>query len=282
MKSRIYGIRNIIELAKRIISTIQRDKVSVYAAQASFFVITSAVPFISLLFGAAGLILPDADALSEMTVGFTDNVIIAEILNDLREAPQISLLSISAVTALWTASHGISAIRQGVETVYDSDNGIGFVRHRMNSVVTTILFILSLSVLTLLLLFGDRLINLVSGYIGVELSSMLSVLRMPSLALIMVIFFTAMYASIARRSEQLPQNIFRHIPGAVFSAVGWMTFSHLYSLYISFFPNASKVYGSLSAICLIMLWLYFCMIILLLGAEINKLLCFSRKTHTTQ
>ena len=44
-----------------------------------------------------------------------------------------------------------------------------------------------------------------------------------------------------------------------------------YSLYIKYSPNASYIYGGLAAICLIMLWLYFCMIIFLCGAEVNKL-----------
>ena len=43
------------------------------------------------------------------------------------------------------------------------------------------------------------------------------------------------------------------------------------SLYITYFSGASLIYGGLTALCLIMLWLYFCMIILLSGAEINKL-----------
>ncbi|MBQ8199661.1 MAG: YihY/virulence factor BrkB family protein [Clostridia bacterium] len=41
--------------------------------------------------------------------------------------------------------------------------------------------------------------------------------------------------------------------------------------YRAYFPNASYIYGGLAAVCLIMLWIYFCTIILLLGAEVNKL-----------
>ena len=37
------------------------------------------------------------------------------------------------------------------------------------------------------------------------------------------------------------------------------------------FQRRILIYGGLTALCLIMLWLYFCMIILLCGAEINKL-----------
>ena len=62
------------------------------------------------------------------------------------------------------------------------------------------------------------------------------------------------------------------LPGAAFSAVGWMVFSFFYSIYIEHFSNYSFVYGSLAAIVFLMLWLYFCMNIFLFGAQINKMI----------
>ena len=41
------------------------------------------------------------------------------------------------------------------------------------------------------------------------------------------------------------------------------------SLYFTFFPNFSNMYGSLSALIMVMLWLYVCMNLLLYGAELN-------------
>ncbi len=41
---------------------------------------------------------------------------------------------------------------------------------------------------------------------------------------------------------------------------------------MKYYPSASYIYGSLAAVMLMMLWVYFCMMILLAGAEINKLL----------
>ena len=61
-------------------------------------------------------------------------------------------------------------------------------------------------------------------------------------------------------------------PGAIFATFGWSLFSFVYSIYISYFSNFSSTYGSLAAIVLIMLWLYICMNITLLGAEINVFL----------
>ena len=62
------------------------------------------------------------------------------------------------------------------------------------------------------------------------------------------------------------------MPGAVLAAVGWLIFSKLFSLYVSYFSNYSNIYGSVYAIALGMLWLYICLSILFYGGALNKLL----------
>ena len=68
-----------------------------------------------------------------------------------------------------------------------------------------------------------------------------------------------------------------HVPGAVLSAAGWMVFSYAFSMYIDKFNGFSNMYGSLTTMILIMLWLYFGMYITLIGAEFNQLLAKRRE-----
>ena len=60
------------------------------------------------------------------------------------------------------------------------------------------------------------------------------------------------------------------VPGAVLIAAGWSLFSYFFSLYFELFPGFSNMYGSLTALIMVMLWLYICMNLLLYGAEINS------------
>ena len=61
----------------------------------------------------------------------------------------------------------------------------------------------------------------------------------------------------------------KHFPGAVFAAIGWMVVSWVFSVYVDIFEGFSNMYGSLTTIVLIMLWLYFCMYSILIGGVIN-------------
>ncbi len=275
MKSRIYRLRPVIRYIRGIVSRITEDKITVYAAQASFFVIISAVPFLSMLISVAGLFLPTnlTELFDILPVPEQFSDIFRTLLDEIRAAPNVPLLSVSAVTTLWSASKGVAAIRSGLEIVYRAGSSRGFVAHRLRSLLSTLVFIAVLIAAVILLLFGDFL----AGWLRLaKIADVLLVLRMPLFILFLGILFTTMYASTAKRSEHIRNGILPHIPGALFSSVGWTLFSYFYSLYITHFPNASYLYGSLAAVCLIMLWLYFCMMILLLGAELNKL-CFAGK-----
>ena len=61
-----------------------------------------------------------------------------------------------------------------------------------------------------------------------------------------------------------------HIPGATLASLGWVLISKIFSIYLIVFKDFSIMYGSLTTIILIMMWVYFCIYIIFLGAELNS------------
>lgn len=252
------------------------DRVSAYAAQAALFVIISTVPFISLLLSIVGALLPNysTDELFGSNLPEDILTLIRAVVSDMKSVPTVSLLSISAITTLWCSSRGINAIRDGIRSVYRAKPRQNYVWDRLLSLLFTLVFVAFIILLLLLILFGDFLI----GKFGGALSDIIIKFRTPAFIVVLTVFFTGFFTFVAKRSDSVRHSSIYHLPGGIFSALGWMVFSHLYSLYIKYFPSASYVYGSLAAVCLIMLWLYFCMVILLAGSEINKLWFAGRET----
>ena len=82
---------------------------------------------------------------------------------------------------------------------------------------------------------------------------------------VLFLVFLVLYRYLPNRKASLKSQV----PGAFIIAVAWSLFSYFFSLYFTFFPNFSNMYGSLSALIMVMLWLYVCMNLLLYGAEIN-------------
>ena len=59
------------------------------------------------------------------------------------------------------------------------------------------------------------------------------------------------------------------LPGTIFATAGWLVFSRVFSFYILHFWRLSYIYGSLTAVILIILWLYVIINLLFLGAGLN-------------
>ena len=77
--------------------------------------------------------------------------------------------------------------------------------------------------------------------------------------------FTAMYTMLPNRKNKILSSI----PGALLSSIGWLIFSDLFSTYVELLSEFLTFYGSVYAMALSMLWLYFCICILFYGAALN-------------
>ena len=82
------------------------------------------------------------------------------------------------------------------------------------------------------------------------------------------VMFTVMYMVLPNQKNRF----WDALPGALLASSGWLVFSDLYSIYVVHFAHLSNVYGSVYAVALSMLWLYFCMAIVFYGGALNHLL----------
>ena len=254
-----------------IIKIINSDNIFIYSAQASFFIIIAAIPFIMLLLSLAQYILPVSENdILNMTKPLMPDIIrpaFEAIIHELFYKVSGSVISITAISSLWTASRGIAAIERGTRNVYHTPSRTVFILDIAASIFYTLAFMVIMIVFLALFVFGTSIINFLevkSGFVC-WIFDKTSWIKWLFSFVFMTLFFALIYMAFSGRKIKLK----RHIPGAVFTTIVWSVFSLLYSFYIENFANYSYVYGSLAAIVLIMLWVYFCMIIFLIGGEIN-------------
>ena len=80
--------------------------------------------------------------------------------------------------------------------------------------------------------------------------------------------FIAMYTVLPNRKNRIRDTL----PGALLGSAGWLIFSDLFSIYVEHFSDYTNIYGSVYAVALSMLWLYFCICIVFYGGVLNKTL----------
>lgn len=266
--SAVLSPRRIVALWRQTAAILRRDMITVYAAQASFFLLLASVPFLMLLLNVGQRIFRFS---GDVLLSFFHELLpaplteaFAALTEQLKRSGSVPLLSITAITALWSASRGIAALERGLAGVYGVNVSRGFFRDVLRSLLYTVVLLFLLFASVVLLVFG--------GQIAEAVMSLLPALERPITAILgargvfvflgLTGFFTLEHRTIVKGR--------RILPGAALSAAGWMLFSFLYSLYVQLIPRASYLYGGLSVLAVWMLWLYACMIIFLSGAEVNK------------
>lgn len=264
----------LIRKIKTFVNAVIQDNIGIYAAQASFFIIISAVPFIMLLLTLVKFFLPvDQMVILRSISGFAPPTIedfLTTIVNELfNKSSNVSLISVTAVSTLWLASRGVMALYMGINNVFKPEKMPNYFFNRFLSVLYTLIFIAALLLTIAFFGFGSKIEAFVSGklpFIGAVISFLMNVK-----VLIFIVVLTLVIALSYSFLPRAKKGFKYQLPGALCAAAGWMLFSFFYSIYIEYFSNYSYVYGSLAAIVFLMLWLYFCMNIFLYGAEINKL-----------
>ncbi len=264
---------------KQIGDKYSEDEMSVYAAQASFFIILAAFPFFMLLLALIQVTpyVNKSDLLATMVHAVPDALdgLVINIIEDLYSDSPMTILSVTAVAALWSSSRGMLSIERGLNRIHGDTGRRGYIFRRILCSGYTILFSLMCVLCLVLLVFGgilQRRILMLIPALG-HFDFLISQARKIIPLFFLLIFFLAIYTVLPWKK----QTIKSQLPGAVFASCGWSLFSMAFSVYFKYFGNYTVTYGSLTAVILLMLWLYFCICILFLGAEINWLYRFHGK-----
>lgn len=247
----------------------QKDHVGAYAAQAAYFIILSFIPIMLFLMTLVQYTPLTYNAVRTAIISFLPKEIQSFVLGIVAEVFSKSgaVLPVTLLTALWSAGKGIQAITNGLNTIYHVRETRNWLLTRLWSVLYTIFFVFALIGSLILLVFGNSIQQTLMKYVPFlgEIVGRFLGAKNFLVFIVLVLVFLFMYKALPNRKASLKSQL----PGAVLTAIAWSVFSFGFSIYFTFFPNFTNMYGSLTAIILIMLWMYICMNIVLFGAEIN-------------
>lgn len=264
---------NLIQTIRMTCRKISDDYVPTFSAQAAFFIIISFFPFSMFLLTLIQFLPLKESELYMLIRNFFPsgiNTYIVSLISEVYVQPATTIISITAITTLWSASRGFLAIVKGLNTVYGIRETRNYFKLRITSAIYTLAFAIIIIISLGLLVFGNRIYLFITAQFPLINDLAVAIIGFRTIVSLAVYttFFLLLYIVIPNRKTKL----FNELPGAVIAAAGWMLFSFLYSIYIDNFAKFSTMYGSLTAFVLLMLWLYFCMYIVFIGAEINILL----------
>ncbi len=253
-------------------------KIGYTGGQLAYFFILSIFPFLIFINAViASLDIPSDAAISFLRPFFPEQIVslIASYIEYISSESGISLLSFGIILALFSASKSVRSLATAFNLAYGVRQTRNFFLRTLFSMLYILLFALVFVACIILVAFGNSFITRILSHTVLPFAfiDLLSFWRWITMAGILFVILSVVYKFLPETHIRFSETL----PGTVFSLFGFLLLTSIFSFYVNNLMSSISLYGSLSAIILLMLWLYFAGIILVLGAELNKIISDIKK-----
>jgi membrane protein len=242
------------------------------SAALAFYTILSLIPFLFLMVSAAGKILGSSEEAHQMVIAFMDRFFPQASTLILKEVQEISQRArvlgwVGILSMIWTASVIFSSLEYAMGVVFRVEERRKYWKSRLLALsmipASSVIFMLSLFVTVFTGFRGGYDLHILGWEIGRSVFfAFLVGYLFPYLVLALA--FTAVYQVIPNTSIS-----FRHaVAGGTSCAFLFELAKHFFAWYIGRSSQYNVVYGSLEAIVILVVWVFYSSIILLFCAEV--------------
>ena len=248
---------------------IKRPEMEILPGHLAFSFVLSIVPTITILTYVASVFHVSLDFIYDfITKAFSSDFANMLLRVNVNTTININFI-ITLVVGYFIASNGPASIIVSSNTIYGIKNS-GFFKRRLKAFLM-ILIIITLFVFLLIFgVFGNRIIEMlqlmdISNVIITNITLLVSVLRGPISWFISFIFIKIIFTMAP--DKKIPSSEVNK--GAIFTTVGFIIVTYIYSIYTSRIAEYHVFYGNLANIVVLMIWFYLLSIIFTIGLALN-------------
>lgn len=263
---------------KELYSRVGRHHLTAFSAQMAYFFVLSIFPFLIFLFAILSRLELAYSLMSSPNFDFIPQAalaIVQEYIKNNLAADSGSVLSVSILAALWSASKAVGALQRALNSAFE----VGGRKSPLAAIGLSLAFTLGLSLAVVVMLIlpslSNRVIDAIRVYIPIP-EAFVTLFMYIRWTLVIAVPFMVL-SQMYQHLPNLKLKFMETLPGTVFSYFGWIGLSFLFSFFIQNFSNISLVYGSLAAVVVLMIWFYFTGMILMLGGEVISITKAYRK-----
>ena len=248
------------------------DDLAAMSAQISYYLILAFFPFLFFLINLLSFTpLPNRLLIANFNAILPQEttLLVKMMLTETVQAKSGAMLVLSMLASLWAASRGMSAIIHGLNHSYGVKESRRFIRLNLVALLSTIGLSVMVMLSFIMIVLGRIIGSTIFGYLGAKslFYSIWSFLRYGITFALLLTTFYLIYRYLPNR--KLTGN--HVLAGTIFTTVGWIGASLLFSFYVNNFGSYATVYGSLGGMFALIFWLYISTLIFLLGGAINAI-----------
>lgn len=266
--------------ASKLKSSIERFTsldIPTYAAASSYYLLFALFPLILFTISLFNLVDPELTVRMVGELGELQYVVPEPVLNLLTgfietagRTSSVSVLSISGIGLLWSASSGMNRIIKILNSIYDYNyGGRLLIWSRIASLLVSLFFGVIMIVVLFVLSFSDVLIQFISEYIPVPefiLNDSFGVYTYTVSFALLLALFLLIYTLVSRNRGEFWQTLI----ASTFTSAAWLIISFVMSNIMVSSGRYDLIYGSLAAIIYLMLWMFLIILTLMLGGFIHS------------
>lgn len=262
-------VRKLYIIMRDFSSQMKKQNINAFASSTAFFFFLSLVPMLIVICTIIPYTPLTEENLVTMITDFTPGTVDLVVEGLIAEVYDKSagILSVAVLATIWSAAKGVLALMRGLNAIYGEEEKRNYFVFRLVASFYTLVMLLIVILSLFIMVFGNQLVTLALHRIP-QLQYLVSFFmhfRFIFVWSILTLLFSMIYTYLPSKKLHFREQV----PGAVFSAVVWSVFSWGFSIYVGR-SGSYSIYGSLSIVIIIMIWMYFCMYIILIGAYLNR------------
>jgi membrane protein len=267
---------------KRAIKEFVADDMLDWAAALTYYSVLSIFPGLVVLMALVGLLgesasRPLVENVRALAPGGARDTLV-NVIGELQGAGSFAgpVAIIGLLTALWAASGYVGGFIRASNAIYEVEEGRPVWKTLPLRVVLTLAMVVLLAATVLGVVLTGQLADRVGNLLGLGSTGILvwNIAKWPVLAVLVALAIALLYWA----APNVRQLGFRWLtPGSVLTIVMWVLASLGFAFYVANFASYNKVYGSLAAVIVFLIWLWISNLAVLLGAEFDAELARERK-----
>ena len=264
------------DILRRVYHQSVKDDVFGSAAKLAFYFLLALFPLLLMLTTLIGLAAQSGSELRAQLLSYLAAIappaafrLIDEILEEVGRSATGGKVWLGLLGTLWAASAGVDAMTDALNRAYNAAESRSWWKGKVLALALTVGLAFLIIAALVLAISGERLAGVAARQLGFgrTFAAALKVAQWPAVVAFILLAFDLIYyfaPNLRRRRWQWLS------PGALAATALWLAASVGFRIYLRRFSDFTATYGSLGAVIVLMLWLYFTGAAILIGGEINS------------
>jgi membrane protein len=266
-----------IKFIVRLYQKAFHDDIFSRAAQVAFYFSFAIFPLLLVLVSIFGLILGATDDLRielfkylRQIMPASASILLQNTITEVASNSSGGKLTLGFLIAIWSASQGFDSLRIALNHVYGYKETRWWFKTKSLSLLLTFVTGILFAVTLTLIFYGTHSLEYLLQLEGFSISSPIyfNVLKTTIIFLVLLLTFAIIYNICPNHSQYRWHWI---TSGTLVAMTLWLILSGIFRVYLSYFDNYDKTYGSLGAVIILMFWLYLTALVILIGGAINAI-----------